>query len=207
MSTIRKPVGPQPSGVYWRRRLLAVFGLIAIIAIIVLIVVRPGSGGTPAGSSTPPASDATDAEPPVAPTPTAVEGAPCDPAVVSVVAATDTNSYAAGQLPQLSFAITNTSGTSCSFNVGTTQQTFVITSGEEQYWSSKDCETGPIDSDLLLEPNTPVTSAAIPWDRTRSSTSTCDSERPAVPAGGATFNLMVTVGTAAESALASFILN
>ena len=207
MSTIRKPVGPQPSGVYWRRRLLAVLGLVAIITIIVLILVRPGSGGTPIGSSTPSASDATDAAPSAAPTPAAVEGAPCDPAVVSVNAATDTNTYAAGQLPQLSFTITNTSGTSCSFNVGTTQQTFVITSGEEQYWSSKDCETGPIDSDLLLEPNTPVTSAAIPWDRTRSSTSTCDSERPAVPAGGATFNLKVTVGAAAESALASFILN
>ena len=167
MSTIRKPVGPQPSGVYWRRRLLAVLGLVAIITIIVLILVRPGSGGTPAASSTPSASDATVAEPSTAPTPAAVEGAPCDPAVVSVNAAIDTNSYAAGQLPQLSFSITNTSGTSCSFNVGTTQQTFVITSGEEQYWSSKDCETGPIDSDLLLEPNTPVTSAAIPWDRTR----------------------------------------
>ena len=207
MSTIRKPVGPQPSGVYWRRRLLLLLGLIAVIVVVVLIFSRPGSGATPAGSPSPAASGTTDAEPPAAPSPDAVEGAPCDPAVVSVIAKTDTNSYTAEQPPQLSFAITNTGGTSCSFNVGTTQQSFVVTSGEEQYWSSKDCETGPIDSELLLKPNTPVTSAAIPWDRTRSSTGTCDTERPVVPAGGATYALQVTVGTAAQSAPISFILN
>ena len=188
MSTIRNPVGPQPPGVYWRRRLLLLLGLVAVIAVIALIFARPGSSGTPGSAPSPGASDSADAGPSAAATPAAVEGAPCDPAVVSVVAKIDTNAYAAGQLPQLSFTIANTSGA-------------------EQYWSSKDCETGPIDSDLLLEPNTPVTSAAIPWDRTRSSTSTCGTERAAVPAGGATFNLRVTVGAAPQSALASFILN
>ena len=206
MSTIRNPVGPQPPGVYWRRRLLLLLGLVAVIAVIALIFARPGSSGTPGSAPSPGASDSADAGPSAAATPAAVEGAPCDPAVVSVVAKIDTNAYVAGQLPQLSFTIANTSGTSCTFNVGTTQQSFVITSGEEQYWSSKDCETGPIDSDLLLEPNTPVTSAAIPWDRTRSSSATCGTERAAVPAGGATFNLRVTVGAAPQSALASFIL-
>ena len=206
MSTIRNPVGPQPPGVYWRRRLLLLLGLVAVIAIIVLIFARPGSGGTPGSAPSPGASDSVDGEPSATATP-AAEGAPCDPAVISIVAKTDINAYGAGQLPQLSFTISNTSGTSCTFNVGTTQQSFVVTSGEEQYWSSKDCETGPIDSDLLLEPNTPVTSAAIPWDRTRSSSTTCDTERAAVPSGGATFNLRVTVGAAPQSELASFILN
>jgi hypothetical protein len=125
---------------------------------------------------------------------------------VTVAAITDTNNYAPEQQPQFSFSIVNTGTMSCIFNVGTTQQSFVVTSGEEQYWSSKDCETGPVDSELPLEPNVAVTSTPIPWDRTRSSTTTCDTQRTAVPAGGATYNLTVTVGAAAASTT-SFIVN
>lgn len=206
MSSIRNPVGPQSPRVYWRRRLVVLLVLLAGIVAIVLVVSSLGSGGTPASSPSPQGGDSTPSATP-SPTPAAIEGAPCDPTVMSVVAKTDTNSYAAGQLPQLSFTLTNTGGTSCTYNVGTTQQAYVITSGAEQYWSSKDCETGAIDSELLLEPNTPVTSSALTWDRTRSSTTTCDSARPPVPARGATYRLIVTVGATTASKPTSFLLN
>ena len=37
MSTFKHPVGPQPSKVYWRRRLLVGLGILAVIVVIVLI--------------------------------------------------------------------------------------------------------------------------------------------------------------------------
>jgi len=58
---------------------------------------------------------------------------------------------------------------------------------------------------VLLEPNVAQTSSPITWDRTRSSTTTCDTERPAVTAGGATYSLQVTVGPV-ESGMRSFLL-
>lgn len=206
MSAFRNPVGPQSPGVYWRRRFVVLVLLVAVIIAVVLFVSSLTSGGAPVSSPSPKPVVASPSGG-VSASPSAIEGAACDPSVVTVVAKTDTNSYAAKQLPQLSFTITNMGAASCTYNVGTTQQAYVITSGAEQYWSSKDCETGAIDSPLLLQPNTPVASAAIPWDRTRSSTSTCDSTRPAVPAGGATYSLTVTVGAAAASKPTSFLLN
>lgn len=208
MSTFRNPVGPEPSSVYWRRRLIVALGLVAVIVVIALLVFQPRGTTTatvPSASTSPEApGDGAAGEP--APSADPIAGAPCDPASVAVTAITDSNNYATDQQPQLSFSIANTGTVACTFNVGSTQQTFVITSGEEQYWSSKDCETGPVDSELTLEPNVAVTSTPIAWDRTRSSTTTCDVARTAVPAGGATYNLSVTVG-AVPASTASFILN
>lgn len=207
MSTFRNPVGPQSSGVYWRRRLVVLLGLVAVIVIIALLVVRPGSSAGGEADNTAASSTKDEAETDeVAATPEPVEGADCDPSVVKVDAITDKDSYDVGEQPQLSFSITNTSGTACMFNAGTTQQTFQVTSGEEPYWSSKDCETAPVDAPVMLEPNVAQSSPAIAWDRTRSSTTTCEGERPAVTGGGATYNLLVTVGAVTAVAPKSFLL-
>jgi len=214
MSTFRHPVGPEPTPVYWRRRLVVLLGLIAVVVVALLLVGQLGAGGDERAASSPsdepaasePAADATEEEPAADSSAPPVDGAACDPAAVRVEALTDTNAYAAGQLPQLSFRITNTSGDACTFNLGSTQQSFVVTSGEEPYWASADCLTDPVDAAVLLEPNVAQTSTPIPWDRTRSSSDTCDTERTPVPAGGATYNLTVTVGTA-EPSTTSFLLN
>lgn len=212
MSTFRNPVGPQKPAVYWRRRLIVALGVVAVVVAIALIVFLPRAATTgtdPSSSASVGTGDETGDDAAVedpAPSTEPVAGAPCDPAAVTVTAATDSNSYAADQQPQLSFAITNIGTVSCTFNVGTTQQAFVITSGEEQYWSSKDCETGPVDAELTLEPNVASGSTPIAWDRTRSSPDTCEGARAPVPAGGATYNLAVTVGAVPVSTT-SFILN
>ena len=210
MSTFRNPVGPQSSKVYWRRRLLVLLVLVVVIVVIALVVGRLASGDpgaeTADGSSETAADDETateDAPPPAE----LIEGADCLPENIRVEAITDKVSYAAGELPQLSFSITNTSGTSCMINAGTTQQTYEVTSGEELYWSSKDCEIDPVDAEVLLEPNLTQTPSPIQWDRTRSSPTTCEGERPTVPAGGATYSLDVTVGAIEATAPKSFLLN
>jgi hypothetical protein len=206
MSTFRNPVGPQPSRVYWRRRLVALLALVVVVVIAIAVISSIASGAskgaTPTGPSSAAAPDAA-----AAPTSTPVAGAPCAPAVLKIAAVTDKATYAAGENPALSFTITNTGTVACTVDVGTAQQTFVVSSGEEQYWSSKDCEVGAEAAELTLEPNAPMASEATVWDRTRSSTTTCDSTRQAVPADGATFSLSVTVGAVKSATPKAFLLN
>ncbi|GAA2247408.1 hypothetical protein N1031_17520 [Herbiconiux moechotypicola] len=224
MSTLRHPVGPQPKRVYWRRRLVVLFVLVAIVAIVVLIVVRPGSGdaatapaATPSGSAA--ASDTsgtsgTDATPApgsvegAADGSTTVEGGPCDPADVSVVPVTDATNYTAGAIPQISFTITNTGTVACTVNAGTSQQVYTITSGDEVYWTSTDCQTDPTDTEALLAPGVPVASTPFAWDRTRSSPDTCSAtDPPQVPAAGASYHLAVSVAGIPSATTQQFILN
>ncbi len=206
MSTFRNPVGPQQAKVYWRRRLVVGLGILAVIVVIILIVVRPGSGGgaKPVGvhssapkSSTPPVAD-TDAP----------AGSTCVPGRLKLEAVTDKATYASTEQPQISMKITNTGTAACTINLGSTQQELIITSGADRIWDSKDCQTGAVDAQVTLDPNTPKTTPAIPWDRTRSSTSTCDSTtRPPVTAGGASYHLSVKVGSLSSKGTAQFILN
>lgn len=199
MSSVRNPVGPQPAAVYWRRRLVVLLGLLAVVVIIVLIVVRPGAEN--AGEKTPtPKPDSTTSAPPVA------EDGACNPAVISIAPVTDQSSYAAGAQPQLSMSITNTGSVTCTLEIPADAQVFSIVSGDDPIWTSTDCLTTQA-SEVTLEPNTPLSSAPFAWDRTRSSADTCDTTRPEVIAGGATYRLSVKIGDIESAEDVPFILN
>jgi hypothetical protein len=217
MSTIKNPVGPEPSKVYWRRRVLVLVGLLAVIAIIVLIIVRPGSSSNVGSETTPTASSTTQSSsPPTTPTvPQDVpaeplgdgETAACDAASIQVTPVTDADTYPAGVNPQLSISLTNTGATACSINVGTAQQVYTIRSGEEQYWISTDCQADPSDMPTVIEAGATLASTPFAWDRTRSAPDTCASpDRPQVPAGGASYHLDVSIGGFASSVSKQFIL-
>lgn len=205
MSTFRNPVGPQPSNVYFRRRLVVGVGLLAVIVVIVMIIFAPRGNGA-ANSSGSPAGSSTAASP--NPTATAATGAsetPCVDGTVSVVAITDKNSYAAGELPQLSLSVTNDGAVSCTFSAGSDVQEYRITSGSDKIWNSLDCQTAPVAAVVNLEAGETVTTPPIPWDRTRSDASTCAGDRSPVTAGGATYRLSVIVSEV-ESAEVPFLL-
>jgi hypothetical protein len=197
MSTIRNPVGPQPKNVYWRRRLLVLVGVLVVILIIVLIVARPGGAKpTASGTHTPGHT-------------TAASVAACNPADVTVVGVTDALSYASGVDPQLSLTITNTGKSACSFKDGSDQQDYVITSGTEKIWSSKDCQTGAVSATTTLQPNVAVKSTPFAWSRTRSNAAACTATNaPQVIAGGASYHLTVTVNgvTSSKANSPQFIL-
>jgi len=209
MSTLRTPVGPQPPSVYWRRRLIALLGLVAVIVVIVLIVSSLNNGkpnASPSDSPKPTTSSTPD--PSASPTfPSAAGGEACNAAQVAVTAVTDSNSYAAGVNPQISMTITNAGTAPCTFDVGTAAQEYLITSGTDRIWSSKDCQTSPASTPQVLEPGVPLSTTPFAWDRTRSSTDTCTGSRPAAVAGadGPTYRLQVKLG-AIESAEVSFRL-
>lgn len=226
MSTFKNPVGPQPPSVYWRRRAVLALGLIAVVVIIVLIVVRPGSGsaepGAAATTSAPPA-DAAPSEPaatetaPAAdatadPADTSTEGASDAPACstrdIELKPVTDKTNYAATELPQISMSITNSGRSDCSIDLGSAQQTLVVSSGEEQYWSSKDCQVNGTNQVVTLTAGQTLSTPPIAWDRTRSSADTCEStSREPVTAGGATYRLAVSVGDITSADTAQMILN
>lgn len=214
MSTNPTPTGRLSPAVYRRRRLLVLLAVVAVIVAIVLVIVRPGSSqgedGTKDGSKATATDAAAESAPPqtVIPTEdTAVDGAACEPGQVLVEAITDKTEYEAGEQPQLSVTITNTGKNVCVLNAGTSAQQFTITSGDEIYWKSGDCQTDAIDADVSLTPGTPVSSAVpILWDRTRSTPETCDGPREAVPAGGASYHLGVTVDGFEQAESKQFLL-
>lgn len=202
MSTFRNPVGPQPSSVYWRRRLVVGLGLLAVIVIIILIVARPGSG-TPSPTPKP----TTSAGPSSTPAATNAAGdVECDPSKVTLEAVTDATSYEAGVLPQLSFTLKSIMGEPCMIEAGSDLQEFRITSGDELIWSSRDCQTGEVAASVELKPGVPFPGSSLQWDRTRSSTDTCDVPREPVIAGGASYHLEVSIGDLESKSTKQFLL-
>lgn len=210
---------PSPA-VYRRRRLVAVLLALAVIGLVVWLVVAPPWRGTPTveptSSSTPtstpdastPAPSPSAAEPSEAPSPAPEAGpAECSPADIRVDALTDLAEYPQGQNPQLSIRLTNAGAADCTMNVGTSAQSFTITSGSDVWWRSTDCQTEPSDMEVVLTAGQEVTSSApLTWDRTRSSVDTCDGERPFAPGGGSTYHLSVAIGGIPSAGTASFIL-
>jgi hypothetical protein len=91
----------------------------------------------------------------------------CDESDISVSAATDKPSYAAGENPTLILKVENSGKSDCEVDVGTEAMEFVVTSGEDRIFSSKDCavETGE-----LMRTIAPGESerAQFTWERQRS---------------------------------------
>ncbi len=201
MSTFRNPVGPQPSSVYWRRRIVVGLALLAVIVIVLLLLFQPkGSPTEPSGAN----STKT-------PNPTVTSAphdasTPCAAGTVEITAATDKNSYDAGENPVMTLSMKNNGAVACTINAGTTQQDYAITSGSEKYWDSRDCQSEAVDLPVVLQPNQSKSFAPVTWDRTRSSPSTCGDARDPVPAGGASYHLIITLGDIKSNDV-QFILN
>jgi hypothetical protein len=214
MSTIKQPVGRQSSKVYRRRRFVVGLGLLAVLVILFLIIVQPGVSTGDANSPKSPAATTESATPTDAGTAipeaaTAVDGSACDPSAVQIAAITDATNYADNVLPQLSLSLTNIGTTDCVINAGNAKQVFTVMSGKDVYWTSTDCQTSPVDAQVTLKPGVEMPLATpITWDRTLSAVDTCQTEtRTAVPAGGASYYLHVSVDGIEAADPALMILN
>ncbi|MCM3503838.1 hypothetical protein M3666_01735 [Curtobacterium sp. ODYSSEY 48 V2] len=232
MSSFRHPVGPESSGVYWRRRALVAGVLLLVVVVVVLIVVGRGSGASsasapgaspsagggaasdgsvaasgaasaPAGAGASPAPSASA----TAPASASGDATTCSEDQIELTPVVDKGTYGPTEDPQIAMSITNTGSDSCHLDLGSAQQVLTISSGQEQYWSSKDCQTGGTNQDVTIKAGQELTTPAIAWDRTRSSTTTCDGARPSVPGGGASYHLQVSVGDLESKESAQFVLN
>ncbi len=209
----------QSAAVYRRRRLVVLSGLLLVVAAIgvgVWLLVAPpwASQASEAESSpSPSASQSASASPTASSTPSAAPGAtptatetqppPEEPGVVAcqakdleVTAVTDADSYAEGEQPKLSISLTNKSTADCTLDVGSSLQSFTISSGTDVWWRSTDCQENPSSMIATLAAGSTVTSKEpVVWDRTRSSVETCAQEnRQRAPAGGASYHVGVSIG-------------
>ncbi|MGW8429889.1 hypothetical protein ACWGJ9_02065 [Curtobacterium citreum] len=231
MSSFRHPVGPESSGVYWRRRALVGGVLLLIVVVVVLIVVGRGSGASSAsapgatasasGSASSSSSSSSSsggagsaASAAAAPAASASasaaasgSGSTCSADQITLAAVLDKTVYGPTEDPKIAMSITNTGSDVCHMDLGSAQQVLTISSGDEQYWSSKDCQTNGTNQDVTIKAGQTLTTPSISWDRTRSSTTTCDSSRPAVTGGGASYHLQVAVGDLKSEKSAQFVLN
>jgi len=231
MSSFRHPVGPESSRVYWRRRALVVGVLLLVVLVVVLIVVGRGSGASsasgpdgsapgatesaaprstsPSSGSTGSSGSAAPSSPGAAPSASAApdDAAACSADQIELTPVLDKRTYGPTEDPKIAMSITNTGSDACHMDLGSAQQVLTISSGQEQYWSSKDCQTGGTNQDVTIKAGQELTTPAIEWDRTRSSTTTCDSSRPSVTGGGASYHLQVAVGDLESKESAQFVLN
>ncbi len=201
----------QSAAVYRRRRLVTLIALIVFLAIIGisvwLLVTRPWAGAatepTPkpsAGTAETATPDPTESSTPSAspePTPDATPGiVACTARDIVVEAVTDSEAYPAGVLPQLSISLTNNGPADCTIDVGSTTQVFTVSSGNDVWWRSTDCQENPSSMIATLAAGTTVVSKVpVTWDRTRSSVETCAQEnRPRAPGGGASYHVAVEIG-------------
>ena len=100
-----------------------------------------------------------------------------------VTAATDKDSYAAGEKPLLSLKVTNNNKVPCEVNMGTSQMEYMITSGSDRIFSSKDCQAESADLMKTIAPGKSET-ANFPWQRNRT-VQGCEPVEAKPGAGGA----------------------
>jgi hypothetical protein len=199
---------PTQQQIYARRRGLVLLVLL-VAAIWIAVSVNPFGSSQPealAPASSESATVSTEAT-------TAGEAPVCQPGVVQVEVMigneTETlNTFGSDQTPLMWYSIVNTGLEDCKFNVGLRGTFFTITSGDQTYWSSKQCDRdGLTDSDIVLPSNQAFAAVRGPWDKVYSSENGCNAENnDSVPTGGATYKIKVEVnGVISEEK--SFILN
>lgn len=204
MSTILRPVGPQPARVYWLRRAVVVGALVLVVLLMWSMVRGGGGGGDAAADDTP---EVEDAAPVTEGEPTDDEDADpsrtCTGADLTLVVTADAATYAAGANPAFSVRITNTSDSSCTVDAGDATREVLVTSGSDRIWSSLDCVAADAPERILLlaagQSDEPV---SVPWPRVRSNEQ-CGDGLPAPRPG--TYHVVAKL-VGAESQPATFTL-
>ncbi|AMB38923.1 hypothetical protein IG195_07005 [Arthrobacter sp. TES] len=163
---------PSPA-VYRRRRLVVLIGLLVVVALLVAgisaITRALASGSEPEAVATP--FQTTPPSPAAAPsgataTPSASPTPVCDFNGMTVAAKTDKPAYGPEEMPLLTMTITNGGSAPCEVNVGTSQMEYLVMSGSDRIFSSKDCQTGGVDLIKTIQPGKSET-ANFPWQRNR----------------------------------------
>ncbi|MCU1432583.1 MAG: hypothetical protein JWP95_1688 [Actinotalea sp.] len=215
MSTVLHPVGPQPQGVYWRRRLVLLLVVVLVAAVTWAIVSggRSGAVEQDAGDVTDTAGESAGAGADAGSDPAvegaAVEGAAveapveapvdasagppgCTPADLAVTLGTATRLFAGEEQPVFAVGITNTAAGACTVDAGDAAREIVVTSGADRIWSTLDC---PVESParlLLLEPGA-RDEVQVTWPRVRSAEG-CPADLP-VPRAGTYSAVLTVLGT------------
>jgi hypothetical protein len=164
--------------VYRRRRLFLGAALLMVIALIAGSFALAGAfnGKSEQASSTDGAGATASADPSTQPSPSASAPEPtptpsatpsCNQNLVTVSASTDKAAYGPGENPLLTLKVTNGGTMPCEVNIGTSQMEFLVTSGADRIFSSRDCQAKSEDLVKIIAPGASET-ANFPWPRNRS---------------------------------------
>lgn len=186
-------MSPADANIYKRRRLVA---LVVIVAVAALVFAGTQLFGSQNQAVEP------EPEPTATAEATPAEVTNCQPGVVEVEAfiGRAESHEALVNIPEgepvfLWYEITNTGLVDCIFDVGTYATFFTITSGEQVFFSSRDCDReGDSKFSKILKPNIVEKSVPGEWLKVYSSSEfqCTDNNRPA-PKGGAQYEIMVEV--------------
>ncbi|AJT42375.1 hypothetical protein [Psychromicrobium lacuslunae] len=163
------PARRPSAAVYRRRRLVVgVLAILVIAALVAVISMLVGHFSKPQAADSP---NPTNSQPSAAPkdtTPSVASSArpSCDQSKVTVKATTDAASYSAGKNPVFTLTVSNSGEAPCEVNVGTSQMEFLVLSGEDRIFSSKDCQDKPSDLKKTIAPGGSE-KAVFPWPRNR----------------------------------------
>lgn len=164
---------------YRRRRLFLGAALLMVIALVAGGFALAGaiSGTSEQASATDPAAAATASADPSSqaspsasapePTPTPSATPTCNQNLVTVSASTDKAAYGPGENPMLTLKVTNGGTMPCQVNIGTSQMEYLVTSGPDRIFSSRDCQAKSEDLVKIIGPGASET-ANFPWSRNRS---------------------------------------
>ncbi len=156
------------------------------------------SGTEPASST----GGATESAPGASPSETAVsEPTPtptpsCSQNLVTVSASTDKAAYGPDENPLLTLKVTNGGTMPCEVNIGTSQMEFLVTSGADRIFSSKDCQAKSEDLVKTIAPGASET-ANFPWARNRTLEG-CSPVEAKPGAGGAYYIFTAKLGSRAS---------
>jgi hypothetical protein len=196
--------------VYRRRRLFVGAALLVMAAMVfggfaAAGAFRAGSdqvsstgaatGGTTDGPTDGPPEAAPSANPSSTPTPS--QEPTCNQNLVTVSASTDKAAYGPEENPLLSLKVTNGGTMPCEVNLGTSQMEFLVTSGADRIFSSKDCQAKSEDLLKTIAPGASET-ANFPWQRNRSVPG-CGAVSAKPGAGGAYYMFVARLGTKSSS--------
>lgn len=180
------PIGPEPSGVYWRRRVIVLVVLVAILVLLWWLIFGRSSGGgaapEPAPTDTPtaaPTVEPTSVSPSPTPEPTKVTQ--CADADILVEAFAEEAIYPVGSTPTLTLSVTNIGTTACKRDVGPGANELQITQGEVTIWSSDDCNPNE-DKDVVTLDRGDAFETQLVWDGYLSSAG-CPPDQPMAQAG------------------------
>jgi hypothetical protein len=220
-----------PQAVYWRRRLIALLAVLAVLSLVAWAffgALDLGSGSSGAAGSRGGASQAghggsgaggarqggaaggvsPSPAPPASSGPAghgrgAARPQPCASGSVVLSVLASQSDYSGRQLPAFTVDVVSTAGSTCTFNVGGRRLVLVIQSGSKRIWGSADCPrgTGSLISDL--ERGVPTT-LSITWDR-QSSRQGCTGPSQALPAG--TYTATATNNDGLDSNTVTFRLS
>lgn len=206
MSTFRDPVGPKPAKVYLRRRLIVLAALVAVIAVAALLIIRPGSSGGAQNAGKVDLPSDLAAQTAASPDPDKGDVSACQAGQLKVTPGTDQTDYAEGELPRLFLSVVNSGTDPCTADLGTASMEFAVSSGNDEVWRSMDCQVEAESFAVILDPDRPIQTEPISWDRTRSSAESCDITRDPVGAGGASYHLRASISGVEGSGTAQFLL-